>query len=132
MALDGRGSYLIIKNRGQTASFFDRGIKNLWQAAASDDKILQGADVEDSIVGRAAALLMVYGGVKSVKAGVLSESAKEIFEYYKIPFEYEELVPRIVNRRGDDICPMEKAAKDCDPSDIVEAIKNKLKELGII
>lgn len=132
MSEDGRGSYLIIKNRGRTASFFDRGIKNLWQAAAGEDKILQGADVEDSIVGKAAALLMICGGVKSVKAGVLSEGGKAELEKYGVPYAYDALVPNIINRKGDGICPMEEAAKDCGPSDIVEAIRRKLVALGML
>lgn len=132
MGADGRGSYLIIKNRGHVVRFFERGIKNLWQAAASEEKILLGADVEDSIVGKAAALLMVCGGARSVKAGVLSEGGKCVLEEHGVPYGYDVLVPNIINRRGDGICPMEEVAKDCDTSNIVAAIGRKLAELGVI
>ena len=127
-----RGSYLIIKNRGKVVSFFEHGIKNLWQAAAGEDKILQGADVEDSIVGKAAALLMICGGVKSVKAGVLSEGGKAVLEEHGVPYAYDVLVPNIINRKGDGICPMEEVAKDCDPTNIIAAIERKLIALGML
>ncbi len=127
-----RGSYLIIKNRGHVVSFFEHGIKNLWQAATGEGKILQGADVEDSIVGKAAALLMICGGVKSVKAGVLSEGGKSALEEYGVPYAYDVLVPNIINRKGDGICPMEDVAKDCDPTNIIAAIERKLIALGML
>ena len=132
MVEEGGGSYLIIKNSGHVVSFFEHGIKNLWQAASGKDKILQGADVEDSIVGKAAALLMIFGGAKSVKAGVLSEGGKCALEEYGVPYAYDVLVPNIINRRGDGLCPMEEVAKDCDPTNIVAAIEQKLIALGML
>ena len=130
---DRPSSYLIIRTpAGATLSFFERGIKNLWNIAADEKGILRGADVEDSIVGKAAALLMICGGAKSVKAGVLSEGGKCALEEYGVPYAYDVLVPNIINRRGDGVCPMEEAAKDCTPSTIIPAIRDKLASLGLL
>ena len=130
---DRPSSYLIIRTpAGATLSFFERGIKNLWNIAADEKGILRGADVEDSIVGKAAALLMICGGVKSVKAGVLSEGGTSALEEYGVPYAYDVLVPNIINRKGDGICPMEDVAKDCDPTNIVAAIERKLIALGML
>ena len=128
------GPYLIITNRtlDRAWCYSEHGIIRLWQAATNSAHILKDADVEDSIVGKAAALLMVYGGVKSVKAGVLSESGKDVLDYYNIPCEYQTLVPYIVNRKGDGVCPMEQAVLVCTPSLAVVAIKRKLIELGMM
>ncbi len=126
------GSYLIIHSPSATYRYFERGIKRLWLAATSDEKILLGATVEDSVVGRAAALLMVYGGVKEVHAGMLSEGGKAVLEEYNVPFTCKQLVDRILNRARTDSCPMEKAVEGCTPALSVAAIRSKLLELGIL
>lgn len=51
--------------------------------------------LKDKIVGRAAALLQIYLGIKSVHAGLMSNLAKEVFDHFQINYEYENLVERI-------------------------------------
>jgi len=51
--------------------------------------------IKDKIVGRAAALLHVKLGLKTVKAAMMSDLGKEIFEHFQVNYEYENLVPRI-------------------------------------
>ncbi len=51
--------------------------------------------VKDKIVGRAAALIEVYLGFKSVRAGMMSELAKEVLDHFQIDYAYEKLVDRI-------------------------------------
>jgi hypothetical protein len=49
----------------------------------------------DKIVGRAAALLQLNLGIKSIRAGLMSKLAKEVFDHFQIKYEYEKLVERI-------------------------------------
>ena len=70
---------------------------------------LTGYSVADVVVGKAAALLFVKSGIKSVFAKTLSENGKKMLEKYGIAYEYETLTEKIINRTGTDICPMEKA-----------------------
>jgi zinc transport system ATP-binding protein len=51
--------------------------------------------VKDKIVGRAAALVQVYLGVKTVQAGMMSKLGKEIFNHFQINYKYENMVDRI-------------------------------------
>jgi hypothetical protein len=51
--------------------------------------------VEDKIVGKAAALLLVGMGIRKVKAGVLSELAKAVLERYDVRFSFTTIVERI-------------------------------------
>lgn len=51
--------------------------------------------VKDKIVGRAAALLQVYLGIKHVKAGMMSELGKNVFDTHGVKYEYEQLVDRV-------------------------------------
>ncbi len=51
--------------------------------------------VRDKVVGRAAALLMIYLDVGRVHAQLLSKLGREILEHYAVPYTYEQQVERI-------------------------------------
>lgn len=51
--------------------------------------------VEDTVVGKAAALLMLRMGVAEVRAGILSTLAARVFESANISYSYGELVEKI-------------------------------------
>lgn len=82
-----------------------------------EGNLLKGASVADKVVGKAAALLFVYAGIKEIYAEVLSQPAKMIFERFNIPISYSKIVKHIRNRTDTDICPMEKRAADIDSPD---------------
>ena len=69
---------------------------------------LQGFDAADKIVGKAAAMLFVKAGIRAVYAAVLSRPGKEYLERHGIAVTYDTLTERIINRRGDGLCPMEE------------------------
>ena len=52
-------------------------------------------ELEDKIVGRAAAFLMVRLGVRRVFAHILSRIAEDVFVSYGVDYRFGELVPRI-------------------------------------
>ncbi|MBC7187412.1 MAG: DUF1893 domain-containing protein [Calditrichaeota bacterium] len=54
--------------------------------------------VHDKIVGRAAALLLVYLGVSRVVADLLSRGGQEVLEHYKVSYQFVTLVDRILCR----------------------------------
>lgn len=51
--------------------------------------------LEDKIVGKAAALLLVRLGIRQVKAGVLSKLGREVLERYQVLYSAAEIVERI-------------------------------------
>ena len=90
----------------------------------------RGYAAADKIVGKAAAMLFVLAGAASVYAEVLSESGKQVLEHHGIPVSYGTLTERIINRRGDGICPMEAAvAETDDPSAAIAAVRSKREQL---
>lgn len=97
-----------------------RGIAPMLEWLA-EGKNLFGFSVADLVVGKAAAMLFVKAGVAHVFARTLSQGGKTVLERYKIPFSYEVLTERIINRAGSDVCPMEKAVSDTE--DIEEAYR---------
>lgn len=91
---------------------------------------LAGWSAADVIVGKAAALLFAYAGIKEVYAKVLSKGGAAVLRGHGIPYSCGMLTPHIVNRKGDGICPMESAVADIsDPAQAVRALNSRLREL---
>ena len=96
----------------------------------ADGVNIHGFSVADLIVGKAAAMLFVKCGIAGVYAKTLSQSGKAVLERFGIPFEYETLTEKIINRAGTGVCPMEKAVYDCEEPD--EAYILLLKQLKML
>ena len=96
----------------------------------------QGIDVSgysaaDQIVGKAAALLYVRMGVTEVYAQVVSEPARQVLADHGILLRYDKLVPWIINRRGDGMCPMEQTVLQIsDPEKALAALREKVRILA--
>lgn len=106
-----------------------KGIKRLMTLAEEGFSLEKGFTA-DKVVGKAAAFLMVYLGAKNVYAETLSRQAYTVLEKYGVNFSYKYLVPFIINRAGNDICPMEKAVLDADnPKEAYKLLEQKLKSM---
>ena len=99
------------------------------------DLISSGADLHgysaaDVIVGKAAAMLFLKSGVCAVYGKIVSRAAVDILSSNGIPFKFETIVDHIINREGNDICPMEKAVWDIyDPEEAYLVLYERLKDL---
>ena len=109
----GEHSLVFIRD-GKVISSSLNGIRPLMTMLAEDPQAFRGASVADKVIGKAAALLLIYGGVSEVYGGILSERAKTVLENAGVTSEYGQLVPYIVNRAGDGKCPMENKVLDLD------------------
>lgn len=107
------GHTLAICKDGRLLYSDKRGIAPMlgYLAAKTD---LSGFSAADVVVGKAAAVLFVKAGITAVYARTLSQSGKDMLEKHGIPFEYDALTERIINRAGNDVCPMEKAVADVE------------------
>lgn len=91
---------------------------------------MKGFSAADRIVGRAAAMLFVLAGVRSVYAEVMSEGALQTLSAYAMEASYGTLTPYIVNRKGNGPCPMEEAVRDItEPEAAREAIRMTMDRL---
>ena len=88
---------------------------------------LSGYSVADLVVGKAVAMLFVKCGIVAVYAKTLSQSGKQFLEKHNVRCQYQTLVDKIVNREGNDICPMEKTVFNCnDVEEAYQLIATKL------
>lgn len=107
----------------------DRGIAPILRPLEQDPDFFRDAYVADKVIGRAAALLLVKGGIKGLYTKVISRSAIAVLAGIELVYEQE--VPRILNRTGDGFCPMETATQGIeDPEEAFRILQIKLKEMS--
>ena len=106
-----------------------RGVKPIvgWIEEGED---LKGAQMYDTIVGRAAAMMYILAGVGFVYGRVMSRGGAAELEKAGISYEAGEYTDRIVNRQGTGMCPMEEAVLEItDPEEAFSALKAKIAAL---
>ncbi|MBE6193013.1 MAG: DUF1893 domain-containing protein [Rikenellaceae bacterium] len=114
----------VVRNKGRVERYYNRGVKDLYTLYTADSQLLSGADVADKVVGRAAAAIMILGGVRRVYADTISQLALELFAQNNVEISYNQVVPYIINRAKTDLCPLERATKDLESlEDIFAAIE---------
>lgn len=107
-----------------------RGIAPILSKLEKDRAFLEGASVADKVIGKSAAMLLIYGKIKELHANVISEYAAALLEQYHIPFTYDKKVPYIINRDGTGMCPMEKSVlKLSAPEEAFAVLKQTLAEI---
>ena len=107
----------------------DKGVKPLIGFLESGNSFC-GFSAADKTIGAGAAYLYVLLGVKDVWTGLLSVKAKKILAENGISVSFETLVPEILNRSWDGICPIEKAVKGADsPENALSIIREAISKL---
>ena len=120
---------LVIINNSNIITSDDRGVKALLDLLDRETE-LSGAYAADRVVGKAAAMIYCQLGIRALYASVISEGARDILIENGITLEFEEVVPYIVNRSGDGMCPMEEAVGDeRDQPTAIQRVRDRLKEL---
>lgn len=119
------GLTLVVKSAdGTLHRFTQRGVKDLLTLVREHPDVLHDALLADKAVGKAAAACMVVGGVKQVHADVMSEPALALLRQHGVIADCDELVDHIINRTGDDWCPMEKLSRGLhDPGEIIQQVQ---------
>lgn len=127
--IDGSDAVFAAVSENETITSPVKGI-GFVASLCNGKKDLSAFCVADKIVGKAAAMLFVLLGIKTVHAKTLSLGGKEIFEKYGIEYTFDVLTDIIINRTGDGMCPMENAVKDCtEPCDALKNINAAIERL---
>ena len=106
-----------------------RGVAPLLELL-DENKSLEGYSAADKVVGKGVAFLYVLLKVKMLYAKIISKSALETLEKYKISVQYETLTNAIRNRNNTGFCPIETAVYEItEPEIALTAIRNNLREL---
>ena len=91
---------------------------------------LHGYAAADIIVGKAAAMLFIKAGIREVYGEVMSRAGYDCLQQHDIPCAYGKMTEKIINRKGDGICPMEQTvALIDDPEEGTIALRQRMMEL---
>lgn len=107
------GNHSLVIHRDTTSIYDTRGITTLLQIIDHDSNELSESSVVDKVVGKAAAALMIVGGVSELHAILISQGALSLLATSDICVSYDTVTDHIINRNHSDWCPMELACRDC-------------------
>ncbi len=127
----GNHTLVVRSASGEIRTFDRRGVADLYELLTAHADFLHGAEVADKVVGRAAASLMLLGGVRRLHTDVISSLALTLFADAAVEVEFDTEVPHIINRAGDGWCPLETRCKDCrTPDECFGQIESFMNEIN--
>jgi len=94
-----------------------QGLAPVIDLLRENPELLRGAAAADKVIGRAAAMLLAYGGVSSIWGDIMSRPALDFLRESNIEASYGTLVPVLMNRVGSGQCPMEAKAAALDSAE---------------
>lgn len=103
------GCSLVLEDvQGNIRLFYKKGVRDLEDLLNNEPDTLKGATIADKVIGKAAAGMMAYGGVREVYADVLSRKAISLLNDNHVMYSYDKLVDHIIIPKGDTRCPLEE------------------------
>ena len=121
---------ILLKNGEIVHTGSGRGVKPLLAAYEENPSLLRGAVLADKIIGKAAAMIAVLGGVRQVFALTMSTAAREYLAAHNIPSACGHEVKMIFNRTGDGLCPLEQSVLELsEPEAGYRALKETIRRL---
>lgn len=118
---------LVVKNHGIITSYSKPGVRDLEHLLDHDPEMLDGATIADKVIGKAAAAMVVVGGVKELYAEVMSKKAMPFLEEAGIAYTYGTLVDTI--KEEGDRCQLEKiTAPATTPEETVALLRTHFEE----
>lgn len=114
---------LVVKStNGEITTYYKKGVRDLIYLLDNDAERLRGARIADKVIGKAAAGLMVRGGVVEVYADVMSQLALPLLQEAGISYSFGQLVEHIVIPEGDSRCPLEQIVADAQNASEIETM----------
>lgn len=103
------GCSLVVKDtQGIVSLYYKKGVRDLEYLFNHEPAKLQGAEVADKVIGKAAAGYMALAGVRYAYADVLSRKALPLLKQAGVDYSYGQLVDAVVIPDGDNRCPLEQ------------------------
>lgn len=106
----GAGYTLVVAPADGSAplTFTRRGVADLLGLLSDKPAILRGASIADKVVGKAAASLMILGGVAALHTDVISRPALDLFSRHPgAEVSYDTVADYVINRTNTGMCPLE-------------------------
>lgn len=118
---------LVVKNHGMVTTYSKPGVRDLEHLLDHYPEMLHGATIADKVIGKAAAAMVVVGGVKELYAEVMSKKAIPFLEEAGIAYTYGTLVDTI--KEEGDRCQLEKITAPANtPEETVALLRAHFEE----
>lgn len=118
---------LVVKNHGIVTTYSKPGVRDLEHLLDHEPEVLRGAVIADKVIGKAAAAMVVVGGVKALYAEVMSKKAIPFLDEAGIAYTYGTLVDTI--KEEGDRCQLEKiTAPATTPEETVALLRAHFEE----
>lgn len=98
----------VIANGTDIRTFHQRGVADLYYLLTHEPEFMRGACIADKVIGKAAASLLIKGGIKQVYADTISTPALNLLKEHGIPVTYAQETHHIENRTKTGWCPLEQ------------------------
>lgn len=85
------GYSCVIANGDRIRTFTRRGVADLYDLLVQEPEFLHGAFVADKVIGKAAASLMVLGGVRQVYTRTISQPALRLLQEAGVTVSCDEM-----------------------------------------
>lgn len=126
----GTASCVVLQGQDIVYSADGRGVSPILALYQNDPEKLRDAFVVDKIIGKAAAVLLVLGGVKAAYGEITSAAAVGYLKARGVEIRCGKCVDVITARDGTGVCPIESAVLDIeDPEEALRAIIGRIQAL---
>ena len=131
LLLQQTGCSLVVEDsKGEVTTYDRKGVRDLIYLLDYEPQRLLGSCVADKVIGKAAAGLIVRGGVKRLHAEVLSRQALPLLDASTVDYTWGSLVDAIVIPEGDDRCPLEQiVAAATDANEVETLLRRHFEEM---
>ncbi len=119
-----RASFVLVKAGRVLATGNREGIAELLDAVETLGIETRGASLADKVVGKAVAMVAAHVGIRAIYSPLASEAGQQVLAQARIALQADHIVPLILNRRNDGICPLERLTQPLDqPHQAVLALR---------
>lgn len=118
-----KASLVVLYKDRTCKEYYNRRVIDIKTILKEDKNALKGATIADKVIGKLAASLLTYAGVKEIYANTISNYAIPVLEKNNIKYEYNIKAEYIENNEKTGMCPMENKYKN---EDNIEKIYNDI------
>jgi len=116
---------VVVKDGDVVFKSKDKGIKPTFTLATDMKELVNGGSLADRVIGKGAAILCGYIGIKEVYSELISEGGVRTLKKYNIPYTMDKSCEYIKNRDQTDYCPIEKLSMNIEePELFIQSIKD--------
>lgn len=115
---------VVVKDGDVVFKSIDKGIKPTFTLATEMKELANGGSLADRVIGKGAAILCGYIGIKEIYTELISEGGVRTLEKYNIPYTMDKSCEYIKNRDKTDYCPIEKLSMNIEEPEIfIQSVK---------